>query len=185
MRSRQTLRRLILLVTLPVACGPADTNAVVTRGRGLEVATLPPAGEASVYEAAIRAAFDIAPGLTLYMHPRRLPRSVGYDGGDPISAGLAAKLRARGVLNGSCDPQRDAPGAVPLCNVPDPGYIVRGSDILKVGKDTLQIYFAAERFATPTGVKQPPFHFEKIYQLIRDGSGWRVVREARVAEEKS
>ena len=178
------LRRLLLLA-LPLACRPADTTAEITRGRGLEAVTLPPAGEASVYESAIRAAFDIAPGLSLYLHPRRLPRSAGTEGGEPISAGLAAKLRSRGVLQGTCEPTRAAPGATPTCNVVEPGYIIRGSDILRVGKDTLQIYFAAERFATPTGVKQPPFHFEKIYQLVREGSGWRVAREARVAEEKS
>jgi hypothetical protein len=179
------LRRLILLLALPFACAPEDKNAAITRGRGLEAVTLPPAGEASVYESAIRAAFDIAPGLVLYMHPRRLPRSAGSEGGEPISAGLASRLRSRGVLQGTCEPTRDAPGATPVCSVAEPGYIIRGSDILRAGKDTLQIYFAAERFATPTGVKQPPFHFEKIYQLVREGQGWRVAREARVAEEKS
>jgi len=178
------LRRLVLLAALLVACGPADTKLAVARGRGLEPAALPPSAEAGVYEAAIRAAFDIAPGLWLYMHPRRLPRSAGYEGGEPITAGLAAKLRARGVVQGSCVPERDAPRATPRCSVPEAGYLVRGSDILRVARDTVQIYFAAERFATPTSVKQAPFDFEKIYQLIRDGSGWRVVREARVTDEK-
>ena len=174
----------MLLLSVSVACRPADTKEVVSRGRGLEAAPLPVAEEAGVHEAVIRAAFDVGPGLALYLHPRQLPRTAGSEGGEPVSAQLAATLRASGVVQGSCDPTRDTPDAPPRCDVPSPGYIIRASDILRVTKDTLQVYFAAERFATRTGPRQPPFHFEKIYQLIRAGRGWRVVREARVIENK-
>ena len=173
-----------LTILQVVACAPADDKAPIARGKGLEVAKLPAGAEASIYDSAIRSAFDIAPGLSLYLHPHKLPRTAGYDGGDSVPVRLANVLRQRGLIQGSCDPQRDTPGGVPHCTVPEAGYLVRASDVLQVAKDTVQIYFAAERFGTPTSVKQPPFHFEKIYQLIREGSAWRVVREARVADDK-
>lgn len=166
------------------SCAPTENKAPVTRGKGLEVAKLPAGSEAAIYDAAIRSAFDIAPGLSLYLHPRKLPRSAGYNGGDTIPRRLANTLRQRALVQGTCEPERDSTTGVPRCSVPEAGYIVRASDVLQVSKDTVQLYFAAERFATPTSAKQPPFHFEKIYQLMRDGSGWRVVREARVADDK-
>lgn len=176
--------RLIWLAVLAIACGPGDVKAPVARGKGLEPAALPAPAEARIYDAAIRAAFDTGPGLLLYTHPRRLPRSAGYNGGDSIPTALVTTLRNRGLVKGSCDPERDSPTGTPRCNAPEAGYLIRASDVLRAGKDTVQLYFAAERFGTPSGVKQAPFHFEKIYQLIREGSAWRVVREARVTDDK-
>ena len=170
----------MLLLLVAVACQPGDKKTVISRGRGLEAASLPTAEEAGVHEAVIRAAFDIGPGLVLYLHPQRLPRSAGTEGGEPVSAQLASALRASGVVQGTCNPTRETPDAPPRCDVPSPGYIIRASDILRQTKDTLQVYLAAERFATRTGPRQPPFRFEKIYQLIRAGTRWRVVREGRV-----
>lgn len=172
------------VAVLAIACRPAETKAPIARGKGLEPAALPAAAESRIYDAAIRAAFDTGPGLLLYMHPRRLPRSAGYNGGDSIPAALATTLRHRGLVKGNCDPERDSPTGTPRCNAPEAGYLIRASDVLQAGKDTVQLYFAAERFGTPSGVKQAPFHFEKIYQLIREGSAWRVVREARVTDDK-
>jgi hypothetical protein len=179
------LRRLILLFAMTAACQPAETGAVIARGRGLEAVALPANQEAGVHEATIRAAFDVGPGLALYLHPRRLARSAGYEGGEPVAMSLVNGLKSSGLVRGTCEPQRDTPTSSPRCDVPEPGYLIRASDILRVSKDTLQVYFAAERFATRSGPLQPPFHFEKIYQLIRAGSSWRVVREARVADDRS
>ena len=184
MLTRRIRIGMVFAVSVSVACAPADDKAPVARGKGLELAKLPTGSEAVIYEAALREAFDIAPGLSLYLHPRRLPRSAGYTGGDSVPVRLTNALRQRGLIQGKCDPQRDSTTGVPRCNAAEAGYIVRASDVLQVAKDTLEVYFAAERFGTPTGPKQAPFHFEKIYQLIRDGSGWRVVREARVSDEK-
>lgn len=178
-------RRLMLIAAMTAACKPADTDAEVARGKGLEAVALPAKDEATVHDAAIRAAFDVGPGLALYLHPHRLPRTAGYDGGAAVAASLASALRSKGAVKGTCDPTRDAPASPPRCDVPEPGYLIRTSDVLRVSSDTLQIHFAAERFATRDGPLQPPFQFEKIYQLIPDGSGWRVVREARVTEDKS
>jgi hypothetical protein len=165
------------------ACGPAEpSDANVARGRGLQRVALPAPAEASVYEAAVRAAFDVGPDLLLLAHPRRLPRTAGYEGGDTLPAALVQSLRARGVVRGACEPVRDAPRNTPRCPGQRPGYVVRGSDLLRVSRDTVEMYFAAERFAPATGPKPEALRFEKIYQLVGGGTAWRVVREARVPD---
>jgi hypothetical protein len=168
---------------LSIACGRADdSDSAVTRGRRLQLASLPPSSEAGVYEAAIRAAFDVGPGLTLMLHPRRLPRTTGYEGGEKVPSGLEAALRERGIVQGTCEPVRDGARNTPRCNSSQPGYLVRASDILRVSPDTVEIYFAAERFGAAKGRKPEALRFEKIYQLIGGGTAWRVVREARSPE---
>ena len=63
---------------LLLACSrDAPDDSGVMRGRGLKPALLAPAAEAAVYDAAVRASFDVEPGLLLMLHPRRLPRSAG------------------------------------------------------------------------------------------------------------
>jgi hypothetical protein len=166
-----------------LACSSGETDdANVARGRGLQVASLPVAAQAAVYEQASRAAFDLGPGLVLLIHPLKLPRTAGYAGGDSVSRELIADLRRRNVVSGTCTPQRDAPRNTPRCPVNVPGYIVRASDILRVSPDTVQIYYSAERFGAATGQRPEALRFEKIYQLVGSGTNWRVVREARVHE---
>jgi hypothetical protein len=168
---------------LSLACGGADdSDSAVTRGRRLKVAELPLVSEARVYEAAIRAAFDVGPGLTLMLHPRRLPRTTGYEGGEKMSSGLEGALRERGIVQGTCEPIRDGARNTPRCNSPQAGYLVRGSDILRVSPDTVEIYFAAEKFGAAKGQKPEALRFEKIYQLVGAGAAWRVAREARSPE---
>jgi hypothetical protein len=180
-RLRSCARAAILAA--PLACGPAEpSDANVARGRGLQRVALPAPAEASVYDAAARAAFDVAPDLVLLVHPRRLPRTAGYEGGDSLSASLVQALRERGVVRGTCEPVRDAPRNTPRCPAQRPGYVVRASDVLRVSRDTVEMYFAAERFAPATGPKPEALRFEKIYQLVGGGTAWRVVREARVPD---
>jgi hypothetical protein len=184
MTSAAAVRRAALAAAiLTAACGPAgpdDSN--VARGRGLKPAELTPAAEASIYDAATRAAFDVGPGLVLRAHPRRLSRTEGYDAGDSVPSDLLRALRSRGVVRGTCDPVRDAPRNTPRCNVPEAGYIVRASDVFRVGGDTVQIYFSAERFGAATGPRPEALRFEKAYQLVGSGDVWRVIREGRVHE---
>jgi hypothetical protein len=183
MKMRTVGRRAALAAVFAAACGPAQPDdSDVARGRGLKPAELTPAAEASVYDAATRAAFDVGPGLILLAHPRRLSRTEGYDAGDTLPSVLLRALRSRGVVRGTCDPVRDAPRNTPRCKVPDAGYVVRASDVFRVAADTVQIYFAAERFAAATGAKPEALRFEKIYQLVGGDDAWRVVREARVHE---
>ena len=172
-----------LAALLAVACGPAGPDdSSIARGRGLTPAGLPPAAEASIYDAATRAAFDVGPGLVLLAHPRRLPRTEGYDAGDSLPANLLRALRSRGVVRGSCDPVRDAPRNTPRCRGPEAGYIIRASDVFRVNGDTVQLYFAAERFGAATGPRPEALRFEKAYQLVGSGDAWRVIREGRVHE---
>lgn len=158
--------------------GPDDSN--VARGRGLQSLLLSPAGEAAVYDAAARASFDVGPGLVLMAHPRRLPRTAGYDGGEALPSALLDALRARGVVRGSCNPMHAVPLDTPRCAGAQAGYVIRGSPVARVGGDTVQINFAAEAFAPASGQRPQALRFEKIYQLVGSGTTWRVVREARV-----
>lgn len=171
------------LLALAAACssGAAD-DSNIARGRGLEAAPLPLAGQAAVYGAASRAAFDLGPRLVLLIHPLKLPRSAGYTGGDSVPADLVMALRRRNVVSGICTPQRDAPRNTPRCAVNVPGYIVRASDVFRVSPDTVEIYYSAERFGAATGQRPEALRFEKIYQLVGGGTNWRVAREARVRE---
>jgi hypothetical protein len=175
---------LVMVTALTLACSAAPDDSNVARGRGLKPATLPPATEASVVNAAIRGAFDVVPSLVLMVHPRRLPRTAGYEGGDAVPAALVAELRQAGLVRGSCEPKHDAPHDTPRCPGPDAGYVVRVSDVFQGAGDTLQINFAAEKFAAATGRKPEALRFEKIYQLKRESTGWRVVREARMRDAR-
>jgi hypothetical protein len=166
-----------------VGCAHEPDDSNIVRGRGLQPAALSPADEAGVYDAAARASFNVEPGLVLLIHPQRLPRTAGYDGGDPVSAALAEALRNRGVVRGTCLPKHDAPRDTPRCTIPQAGYVIRGSPVMKAGGDTLQMNFAAEAFAAATGARPQALRFEKIYQLVGHGSDWRVAREARVREQ--
>jgi hypothetical protein len=179
LHSVETRAPVALFVLLALACSRGDTGDSFARGHGLKTVALPPSAEARVIEAAVRASFDVGPDLVLLLHPRRLPRTAGYEGGDPVPSELVRALRARGVVRGTCEPQRDAPRNTPRCDVPQAGYIVRASDVLRVGADTVELYFAAERFGPATGQRPEALRFEKIYQLVGRDAAWRVVREAR------
>ena len=174
-----------LALLLAIACsGGAPDASHIARGRGLTPTTLTPVDEAGVYEAAVRASFDVEPALVLLAHPRRLPRTTGHDGGDDVPPALLRALRDRGVVRGSCEPKHEAARDTPRCPGAQAGYVVRASPVFLVGRDTLQIHFAAEAFGAETGPRPQALRFEKIYQLLADGAAWRVVREARVKEQR-
>ena len=176
---------LTLAASFVVACSGADADdANVARGRGLKPLDMEPAAEASVYDAAVRASFDVGPDLVLLSHPRRLARTAGDAGGDAMPATLLQALRERGVVRGSCDPKHEAPRDTPRCAGSAAGYVVRASSPFRVAGDTIQINFAAEQFAPTTGARPQALRFEKIYQLVGRGTSWRVVREARVKEPR-
>jgi hypothetical protein len=177
-------RRMVCVVgaaCVALACsGNAPDDSNVARGRGLRPLPLSPAAEAAVYDAAARASFDVGPDLVLMAHPRRLPRTAGYEGGEPLPSALLQALRDRGVVHGSCDPKHEVPLDTPRCAGAQAGYVIRGSPVVRVAADTAQLNFAAEAFAAATGQRPQALRFEKIYQLVGSGTTWRVVREARV-----
>jgi hypothetical protein len=168
------------LALAAAGCGGDDPNAGVVRGRGLQPAALPPAAEARVYMAALGAAFELGPSLSLLLHPRRLPRTAGLAGGDPVPAAVVAALQQRDVIRGRCEPPLDESREPPTCQAAGPGYVVRGSDVFRVAGDTVQLHLAAERYRTPNGDPQEALSFEKVYKLAGSGSAWQVVGEARV-----
>jgi hypothetical protein len=185
MRAPRVARGLsALLLGLGVACADEVDDSNVARGRGLKPATLDPAAEASIYDAAVRASFDVSPDLVLMLHPRRLPRTAGYEGGDPVPAALLQALRDRGVVRGTCEPKHEAARDTPRCAGPQAGYVIRASPVVQAGRDTVQLNFAAETFAAETGARPQALRFEKIYQLVGSGAAWRVVREARVRDAR-
>ena len=166
------------------ACGGSDDAANFARGRGLQPAGLAPPAQAEAYKAALGAAFDLEPALSLLLDPRQLPRDAGFGAGPPMPPAVVAELRRRGVVRGSCQPPLDTSAGptrreAPPCEAADPGYVVRASDVFRVAADTVQVHLGAERYRTPTGGPQEALSFEKVYKLAARGGAWRVVGEAR------
>ncbi|MEO7455721.1 MAG: hypothetical protein ABIY52_05620 [Gemmatimonadaceae bacterium] len=169
----------IALALSIAGCKTSKPEDSYVRGHGLAVATLPAGAEPQIVDAAIRAAFDVTPDLFLRMHVRALPRTAGDTGGAPISPSLVRALRERGLVLGTCEPVRSAPKDTPRCSGPEAGYIIRATDVLQLLPDTVEVYVAAEKFGAATGLKPEALRFEKIYQVVKQGAGWRVAREAR------
>jgi hypothetical protein len=166
---------------LAIACGKGSPEDDYVRGHGLPVAHLSADAESRVVEAAIRAAFDLDPALTLRVHPRRLPRTPGDSGGNPVPSGVVRSLRDHGLVLGTCEPRRNTPKDTPRCSGPEAGYIIRPSDVLAYTRDTLEIYFGVEKYGAATGQKPEALRFEKVYLVVKDGQGWRAAREARAS----
>ena len=162
------------------ASEPDDSN--IARGRGLKPLGMEPAAEASVIDAAARASFEVQPGLVLLAHPRRLPRTAGYEGGEVLPAPLVQALRSRGIVTGTCEPRHEAPRDTPRCPAQQAGYVIRVTTPFRAGGDTVQINFMAETFAPESGARPQALRFEKIYRLVGSGASWRVAQEARVRE---
>ena len=172
-----------LCVLMLAGCQDKDTEGDdVARGRGLQAASLSADAQARVYESAARAALDVGPSLSLLIHPRLLPATTGYAGGQPVPAEVARVLRERGIIRGTCETPTDSarPKRTPTCEARAPGYVVRFSDVFQLGPDSVQVYFAAERYDTPASGAHEVLRLEKAYQLAKRGGTWRVVREARV-----
>ena len=166
------------------ACGGGDDAARYARGRGLQPAGLAPSAQAGAYTAALGAAFELEPALSLLLDPRQLPRDAGFGAGPPMPPAVVAELRRRGVVRGSCQPPLDTSAGptrreAPPCEAADPGYVVRASDVFRVAADTVQVHLGAERYRTPNGGPQEALAFEKVYKLAARGDAWRVVGEAR------
>lgn len=180
-RSRRSVWRILPVAAL-VACGGADEGPPAFRGPGLEVAALDVNQQAAVNAAAVSAAFNPDPSLSLLLDPVYLPRAQGLAGGTPVAPALVARMRQQGIVRGTCQTPRDGTRTVPLCSAELPGYVVRFSEILALGggSDSVQVYLAATRYRhTP---KEPAelLTFERAYRVVRARGGWRVLSEARI-----
>ena len=185
MSHHRGIRVVVLAGLLLVGCGGGDdAEKDVSRGRGLQVAALPVEARAGVYAAAVGAAFDVGPSLTLLLDPRLLPRTAGLAAGQPMDAGVAGALRKQGVVKGSCEPPTEGARETPRCEAPAAGYVVRFSDVFQLGPDSMQVHLRAQQYDTPGSGAHEALDFEKAYQVVRRGGAWRVAREARVESEE-
>ena len=180
-----TMSLLAGLASVVVSCKAPAPAADESRSGGLGVAELPLPVQVAVYEAAVRAAFDVGPDLFLVAHHRRLPRGAGTAGGDSLPPTLGEALRQAGTVRDLCDPVRDGDQRAPRCPVEKSGYIVRATEIFQGGGDTLRLNLHSELYAAASGPGQEPFAFEMAYKVVPRGDGrFRVVAEGRVREKK-
>jgi hypothetical protein len=134
----------------------------------------------AIYDAALREAFDVGPGLTLLLDPRFLPRTKGLGPGTPVPKELVDALRRQGVVQGICQSPAGESREAPKCEAANPGYIVRLSDVFRVRGDSVQLHVAVDQYNTETSAAAPALRFEKAYQVVGRGTSWRVVRQGRV-----
>ena len=180
MRSPSVSALLAIAVVSSTACTKEDSSV---RGRGLSVATLPPASQAHVYEAAVRASFEVDDqALSLLLDPRELPRDVGLAASTRLPDAVAAELRQRGVTKGTCEPPT-VPKGVPVCTAALPGYVVRFSPVFAIKGDSVQVYVYVQKYDIAGGEKSDRLRFERAYQVVKRGSEWKAVREGRVPKE--
>ena len=180
--SIHTVRWAALAALLAAAsgCAEKEVDDGFVRGPGLKLTQLPVPAKVAIYDAALKTAFDVGPGLTLLLDPRFLPRTTWLGPGTPVPKNLVAALQERGVVQGLCQPPAEAAREAPQCEVANPGYIVRFSDIFRIRGDSVQVHVAVERFNTSTSAKSAIMRFEKAFQVVGKGTTWRVVRQGRV-----
>lgn len=177
------VRQFVMMIPLAaIAAGCTSGNdANVARGRGLKATSLSPAAEARVYEAAAGSAFDLGdPSLSLLLDPRRLTRAEGYAPGPTVPSSVVAAMRDIGMIKGTCQPTIGGKRRTPLCKAATPGYLLRFTDILRVGGDTVEVYMAVRQYDTPSSGASAALEFERAYQVVGRGTSWRSIREARI-----
>jgi hypothetical protein len=178
--SSHSLARAALAAFLLAACAPGDEDHFV-RGHGLHVASLQPNTRVEVYEAALASAFELNdPALTLLLDRRVLPRAGGMGEDGRLPGTVESGLRDRSVIHGVCEPPIAASRKTPRCTARGPGYVVRFSDVLARGRDSVEVYLAVQKFDTPSSGSTESLRFERAYQLVHRGNRWDAIREARV-----
>ena len=179
---RSSIGRVLPFVGLLLACGGSDEGPPAFRGPGLKAVALDVDQQAAINAAAVGAAFDPDPNLSLLLDTVYLPRSEGRVGGTPMPPALVARMRQRGIVRGTCEPPREEQRTVPLCEARLPGYVVRFSEILRrgTGQDSVQVYLAATRYRHEPNAPAELLSFERAYQLARARGQWRVTSEARI-----
>jgi len=176
---RRSIPAAAVFLTLLAACAKEE-GPVQVRGAGLQVSTLDVAQQAEVNAAAVRAAFDPDPNLSLLADPIYLPRTSGKSGGGSVAPALIARMKQHGVVRGTCQTPREGPRAVPVCPAALPGYVVRFSEIFQLGKDSVEVYLGATRYRRAPKEPSEVLAFERAYQLVRSRGDWVVMREARL-----
>jgi hypothetical protein len=170
----------ILSAALLIAVACAEDTSKYARGRRLDVASLPATDRAKIYAAALGGAFDLGPGLSILIDTSMLTRTSGLGAGAALGSDVRVALRATDVIQGECAPERREANRTPVCKADIPGYVVRFSDVFAMGGDSVQTHVFAERYDTPATGVHNRFVIEQAYQLVKNGSGWKVVRKARI-----
>lgn len=138
---------------------------------------------ASVYQAALGAAFDLNdPALTILLDRRKLARAGGMAEEGQVPGPVETQLRQRGVIQGTCEPPITESRATPKCVARGPGYVARFSDVFARGGDSVEVHLYVQKFDTPTTGGTESLRFERAYQLVRRGNHYEPTREARVRE---
>jgi hypothetical protein len=161
------------------ACQADDPNV---RGKRLAVASLPADAQARIYEAAARGSFDVD-GTSLLLDRRLLPRTIGLSDGGRVPDDVAAAMRKRGSIKGTCEPSLTETVGTAVCRAELPGYVVRYSPVFAITNDSVQVYLYAQKYDTPASGRSETLRFERAYQIVRDGDNWRAVREGHVPKE--
>jgi hypothetical protein len=158
-----------------------DTEPPAYRGGRLPVAALSPQQMAQVALAAFGGAFSIDdPTLHILIDPAWLPRAEGLAGGDAIPANVLSALRSLAMVGGTCRVPVTRMHTPLICRATRPGYVVRLSQPFQLGRDSVQMHLVAQQYGVAGGNAPERIRFERAYQLVRRGSRWRVVREARI-----
>lgn len=176
------LRRSAIATVLLAACTAKEDDHFV-RGHKLRVASMTADARIAAYKAAVGASFDLRdPALTLLLDRRKLPRVGGMAEEGRLSGPVANGLHERGVVQGVCEPPITTSRKTPVCTARGPGYIVRFSDVLARGGDSVEVYLAVQKFDTPSSGASESLRFERAYQLVRHGDSFQPTQEARVRE---
>ncbi len=178
-------RRAGLLLALSLgACNAPAARPDESRSGGLPVAALDVSAQVAVWQAAIRAAFDVGPDLYLLAHPVLLPNGAGMSGGDSLPSALGTALEQAGAIRGTCVPVRNGDQRAPRCQAARSGYVIRATEVFQAAGDTLRMNLLSELYASASGPGQEPFAFEMAYKVVPLGDGrYRVVAEGRVREK--
>jgi hypothetical protein len=181
---RKLLRRMLVCLACAGVLGcPREPEAY--RGRGLRVDTLPVNDVVRVYRAALAGSFTLDdPSLSLLVDPMLLPRGMGLAGGDSMPPAVRSALQRHRLVKGTCRvPLQRTPTPL-VCRAERPGYVVRLSPpfALGAGHDSVQVHLVVQQYAIPEGPVAQRLRFERAYQLVRSGTTWRAVGEARLPQ---
>ena len=89
---------------------------------------------------------------------------------------MISALRARGVIKGTCPAPSEGTKKTLLCRAARPGYVVRFSDVLQLGRDSAQVYMYVQKYDTPESGATEAMRFERAYQVVKRGDDWTAVR---------
>jgi hypothetical protein len=171
-----------LLALAAAACSGGDPDKDAYRGPGLHTANLGADSRARAYESAIRAAFNLDdPAVSVLLDTRVLPRSASLDSAGAVPDSVTRLLRRRNVVQGTCRPPIGSK-RTPKCDARLPGYVVRFTNVLAVSRDTAQVYLWAAKYDNAASGFSSALRFQRAYQLVRTGAGWRAEQEARIPE---